>query len=201
VSIDILDRTIAYNKLVLWGYCQGIDSIEAFRQCWRLQFPKGTCNSRYRNLLLSFAQIVSPNRVMQRGGEKVGHDAKANCSSRLNISCAIAWQRIRIVDDERLSALQASREQELFSMPRPQHVQTDANVGVEEMLAVEGSLPGTLNSNENYGFHGTLQTRRVRSLSGALWDFWQPARPGAMARRSGHGHIRQLNLFALASQQ
>ena len=88
------------------------------------------------------------------------------------ISCTIAWQWICVVDDERLFALQASREQELFSMPCPQHVQTDANVALEEMLAVEGSLPGTLNSNENYGFHRMLQTRRACSLSGAPCDFW-----------------------------
>jgi hypothetical protein len=40
------------------------------------------------------------------------------------------------------------------------------------MLAVEGSLTGTLNPNENYGFHRMLQTRRVRSLGGAPCDFW-----------------------------
>jgi len=122
--------------------------------------------------VLSFAQIVSPNCVTQRCGEKVRHNAKANCPSRLNISCAIAWQWIRVVDDERLFALQASCEQELFSTPCPQHVQTDANMALEEMLVVEGSFTGTLNPNENYGFHRRLQSKRARSLMGAPCDFW-----------------------------
>jgi hypothetical protein len=74
-------------------------------------------------------------------------------------------------------------------------------MALKEMQAVEGSLTGTLNSNENYGFHRMLQTGRVRSLSGAPWDFWQLAGPGAVAHSSGHGHIRELHLLPHASQQ
>jgi len=134
------------------------------------------------------------NRVTKRCGEKVRHNAKANCPSRLNISCAIAWQWIRVVDDERLFALQASCEQELLSMPSPQHVQTDANMALEEMLAVEGSLTGTLNSNENYGFHRMLQTRRACSLSGALAILvaCEAGRRGAQIRPRAHTPVEPL---------
>jgi hypothetical protein len=202
VRVEVFGRGFRYDdKLVLGRYSHHVESIEAFRQCWRFQFPKGTCNSRYRNLLLSFAQIVSSNCVTQGCAEKVRHNGKASRPSRLNVSCTIAGQRIRVVDDKRLFALQASREQELFSMPCPQYIQTDANVGVKEMLAVEGSLTGTLNSDENYSFHRALQTGRVRRLSGAPCDFWELSGSGAVAQRSGHGHIRELHLFAHASQQ
>ena len=189
------------DKFVFGRYRHDINSIEAFRQCWRLQFPEGACDSWYRNLLFSFAQIISPNCVTQGCGEKVCHHAKASCSSRLNISCTIAWQWICVVDDKRFFASQASCEQKLFSMPCPQHVETDANMGIEKMLAVEGSLTGTLNPNENYRFHRTLQPRRVRTLKGAPCDFWQLAWPGAVTHRSGHSYIRELDPFAHASQQ
>src|SRR5258706_3663028 len=189
------------DKFVLGRDRHDIDSIETFRQCWRLQFPEGACNSWYRNLLLSFAQIVSPYCFTQRCGEKVCHHPKASCPSWLNVSCTIGGQRIRVVDDKRLVALQASCEQKLFSMPCPQHVQTDANMTLKKMLAVEASLTRTLDPNENYGFHRMLQTRRVRSLGRAPCDFGQLAGPGAVPHRPGHGYVPELYIFADASQQ
>lgn len=169
-----------------------MDRIDVFLLRWDSQLVEGRGDSGNRNLLFPAAAVVSPNCIAQGTVEEVDHYAKSRYPGRRNVSRSISWRRIRVVDHKRLSALQAGCKEELFPLPRSQHIQADANVARKETLAIERCLSRALNANENYCLHWhTLQTglfdrpdQNVRSFK-----LWQLCWPRTVAHSSGHWNI------------
>jgi hypothetical protein len=46
-------------------------------------------------------------------------------------------RRVRVIDDKRLLARNAGFDQDLFSVARPEHIQVDADMRLEETLQVK----------------------------------------------------------------
>jgi hypothetical protein len=130
-----------------------MDRIDVFLLRRDLQLAEGCCDAGNRNLLFPAALVVSPNCITQGSFKEADYDSKSRYSGWRNVLRSITWRRIRVVDHKRLSAPQAGCEQELLPLPRSQHIQADANVRLEEAFAIERSLPGILNANENYRLH------------------------------------------------
>jgi hypothetical protein len=156
----------ADHEGMLGGYRYVVELVIAFFPPRSLQSSEGTSDARNGNFLLPFALIVSPNRIAQRGWKEIRDDAKSSGSGRSNVSGAIAWQWIRVIDDKGLFCLETGGEQKLLPPPCSQHIQTDANVTVEETLAIERSFPRPLHPDKDHGLHRRTTNRAFRPPGG-----------------------------------
>src|SRR5579863_5349528 len=143
------------------GHC--IDCVESFVQSGNLQLQKRSGDGCRRNSLFSGALIVALHCLAQGSPEEIRHRAKAGSARRANISRPVARHWICVVDCKRLFRREASGEQDLLAVTGPQHVQTDADMCVEEMLAIKRGLARPLGSDEDHGFHASL--RAIRGAS------------------------------------
>ena len=64
--------------------------------------------------------------------------------------------QVGVVNQEWLLRLKTSGQQNPLAVARLQHIQIDADVGIEESLLEEGRFSGGLNADENYCLHLVL---------------------------------------------
>jgi hypothetical protein len=150
------------DEPILGRYRYGVELVVAFFQPGTLPFSEGTRDARSGNFLLPPTLFVSANRIPQRNVKEARDDTKTNGSGRCNVLGAVAWQRILVIDDKRLFCLVTGGEQKSFPLPCSQHIQANANVIVEETLAMERSLPRALNAHEDYGFRRRITNQTFR---------------------------------------
>src|ERR1700730_5342669 len=152
------------SKLIVWiafshyetaigDQFHGVNSIEPFVCGGWNKLLKRCSHRRSRNSLLAGTQIVSLHGFPQARLEKVSHRAKTCRARRLQIARAVGGQRVGVVNNKWLPALEARGHQQFFAAPRAQHIQIDAHVRIEKPLAKKTAFARSLNSNKNYSFH------------------------------------------------
>src|SRR6185437_16452692 len=83
---------------------------------------------------------------------------------------------VGVVHHEPLASSQAGLEKGALAVARPEQVQADANVGIEEAFAVERGLARALYAHEDHGFHGAaapVAIQRIivsRSMASRHWS-------------------------------
>jgi len=90
--------------------------------------------------LIRRSLFVPPQAILDSGLEVVAHDPEPGFPGGLNVDLPLRRGRIGVVHDERLERLDARSQETTFSMPGPQQVQAETDMGVEEPFPVERGL-------------------------------------------------------------
>ena len=105
---------------------------------------------------------VTPQAILDSGLEVEADDPKSDLLGGSNVDLTLRRGGIGIVHDERLECLDARPQKATFPVPGLEHVQAEADVGVEEAFPVERRFPGPLQPDEDHGFHDAAPSQEAR---------------------------------------
>ncbi len=104
-----------------------------------------TPDSDLGNALFSGALLIATKGRGDIGGKVITNYLEPGSSGKGNIAFSIFHSRIGIIYDEILPAAKAGIQQDRLAVAGFQHIQVYADMGIDEVLFVEGALPTGLN--------------------------------------------------------
>src|SRR2546423_1677862 len=127
----------SHHKPVALAIRYDIQLVKAFRRRGTLQTLDRAHHTRHRDLALAQALRIAPQRIMQLRIEEIAADSKARPLRGIDVNRALGRAHIGVVDNERLAGAEAGCQESALAWPSLDQIQADANVGIEEALAIE----------------------------------------------------------------
>lgn len=111
------DTIGSHREFVIRGYFHNINLIEAFIESRGLKFLENAAEGRDRYLLFQLALGIPPNGVGQRRAKEISQNFESRVTRTPCVAGAITHKRIRVVDYEPLSRLQACGKEQFLAPP------------------------------------------------------------------------------------